>query len=148
MWSPWVDLTDSFSGTWTSNQKTDFLPRDIAHSFAVAYAGTAHSLQEVSPCSVSLDAAMPPLLIECGDAECLHDQVVALVQRAQRVEGMDVEFNVSEGMVHVFPLFYPFCKADSDPVQAIIDQNLGTNPKFVRVWNSGGGDCLYKALAS
>lgn len=118
MWSPWVDLSDSFSGTWTSNQKTDFLPRDIAHSFAVGYAGTEHTLREASPCSVELDAGLPPLLIECGDAECLHDQVGALVQRAEAVEGMDVEFHACEGMVHVFPLFYPFCKAESDPVQA------------------------------
>ena len=67
---------------------------------------------------MELDAGLPPLLIECGDAECLHDQVGALVQRAEAVEGMDVEFHACEGMVHVFPLFYPFCKAESDPVQA------------------------------
>lgn len=130
MWSPWVDLSDSFSGTWTSNQKTDFLPRDIAHSFAVGYAGTAHTLLEASPCSVDLDATLPPLLIECGDAECLHDQVVALVRRAEAVEGVDVEFHVSPGMVHVFPLFYPFCKADSEPVRA-----FGRMARFGdRVW--------------
>ena len=39
MWSPWVDLSDSFSGTWTLNQATDYLPRDIAHSIALGYAG-------------------------------------------------------------------------------------------------------------
>ena len=118
MWSPWVDLTDSFSGTWTSNQKTDYLPRDISLSLAKGYAGVAHSLQEVSPCNVVLDSALPPLLIECGSAECLHDQIVALVQRAKEVDGMDVEFHVADGMVHVFPLFYPFCKSDSEPVRA------------------------------
>ena len=75
-------------------------------------------MREASPCSVELDAGLPPLLIECGDAECLRDLVVALVQRAEAVEGMDVEFHACEGMVHVFPLFYPFCKAESDPVQA------------------------------
>ena len=51
---PWVDLTDSFSGSWTTNQATDFLPRDIAHQIALSYAGDEHSLQQVSPINVDM----------------------------------------------------------------------------------------------
>ena len=38
MYSPWLDLTDSCSGSWSSNQQYDFLPRDWAAKFAKAYA--------------------------------------------------------------------------------------------------------------
>lgn len=116
MWSPWVDLSDCLSGTWTSNQSTDYLPRDLAHSFALGYAGAKNTLQEISPCNVALSASFPPLLIECGDAECLCDQVTDLARRAKE-SGMDIEFNVAPGMVHVFPLFYPFCPSNSEPVR-------------------------------
>ena len=47
--SPWVDLNDSFSGTWTSNNDYDFLPRDLAAWFADEYAGK-RSLKEVNAC--------------------------------------------------------------------------------------------------
>ena len=60
---PWVDLTDSFSGSWTTNQATDFLPRDIAHQIALSYAGDEHSLQQVSP--INVDMAGKCLCISC-----------------------------------------------------------------------------------
>ena len=46
MLSPWLDLTDSCSGSWTANQKYDFIPCDLAHKLARAYAGE-RSLREV-----------------------------------------------------------------------------------------------------
>ncbi len=128
LWSPWVDLTDSCSGTWTTNQRTDFLPRDWAVRFARAYAGS-HTLAEVSPANVPF-SGFPPLLIEVGDAECLHDQVVACCARLE-ADGVDIQLHVSAGMVHVFPLMYTFSKKGAPPRQAFarakafVDQVLG-----------------------
>lgn len=129
LWSPWVDLTDSFSGSWTSNQRTDFLPRDWAAKFASAYAGGDENLANASPCTQSL-AGLPPLLIEVGDSECLHDQVVAFAEKAEEA-GVDVELHVSVGMVHVFPLFLVVSEPDSPPRRAFerlsvfVDRVLG-----------------------
>jgi monoterpene epsilon-lactone hydrolase len=115
MFSPWLDLTDSCSGSWTENQKYDFLPRDWAVRFACAYAGE-RSLREVSPASVSLEG-LPPLLIEVGECECLRDQVVAFIARAKEA-GVDVEDHLAPGMVHVFPLFVAIAADGSPPHQA------------------------------
>jgi acetyl esterase/lipase len=115
LWSPWVDLSDSISGSWTTNQRTDFLPRDLAAKIALGYAGI-HTLAAASPGNVDL-TGFPPLLIEVGDCECLHDQVVRFAGRASAF-GINVELHVAPGMVHVFPLFAAFAKADAEPVQA------------------------------
>jgi len=112
LWSPWVDLTDSCSGSWTSNQRTDFIPRDLAAKIALDYAGT-NTLAAVSPGNVDL-TGFPPLLIEVGECECLHDQVVKFAHRASGL-GVSVDLHVAPGMVHVFPLFAAFAGADAEP---------------------------------
>lgn len=117
MWSPWLDLTDCVSGSWTENQRYDYLPQDWALLFAKAYAGE-NTLEKVSPGHVSL-RGLPPLLIEVGDCECLHDQVVAFAARAKK-EGVDVSLHVAPAMVHVFPLFYAMSHDGSAPEQAFI----------------------------
>jgi len=113
--SPWLDLTDSFSGTWTSNQEFDYLPRDFSAWLALAYAGE-HTLLEASPSNVSLEK-FPPLLVLLGDCECLRDQVVAFVQKAKAAE-VEVTMHVEPGMVHVYPMFAMFAKEDSAPLRA------------------------------
>uniref|UniRef100_A0A6U3SV85 Alpha/beta hydrolase fold-3 domain-containing protein n=1 Tax=Ditylum brightwellii TaxID=49249 RepID=A0A6U3SV85_9STRA len=129
MWSPWLDLTDSFSGTWTTNQDTDFLPRDWAYKFSMAYAGGKDRLAEASPGNVNLEG-LPPLLVEVGDAECLRDSALVWVERA-KAAGVDVEAVVSDGMVHVFPLFAIFANKDLPPHQSyeraasFVDKVLG-----------------------
>jgi len=115
LWSPWVDLTDSCSGSWTTSQRTDFLPRDLAAKFALGYAGT-NTLATVSPGNVDL-AGFPPLLIEVGECECLHDQVVKFAHRANAL-GVSIDLHVATGMVHVFPLLAAFTAADAEPNMA------------------------------
>ena len=112
MISPWLDLTDCCSGSWTANQEYDFLARDLAAKLAKAYAGE-HTLREVSPCSVSFDG-LPPLMVEIGDCECLRDQVLAFVQSA-KAAGIDIEAHLEPGMVHVFPLLHEVAEGDSPP---------------------------------
>lgn len=101
--SPWVDLNDSFSGTWTSNNDYDFLPRDLAAWFADEYAGK-RSLKEVSPGRAS-GKGFPPMMIELGSCECLYDQVIAFARKLVAA-GVEVKLYVEPGMVHVFPLLF------------------------------------------
>ena len=104
MISPWLDLTDSVSGSWSSNQEWDFLPRDFGAWFARMYAGDKNTLEDVSPCTQSTEG-FPPLLVEVGKAECLYDQIVKWKEQAIN-EGIQVRFYEHEGMVHVFPLLF------------------------------------------
>eukprot|EP01044_Picomonas_judraskeda_P000578 COSAG03_NODE_26_length_19032_cov_87.110812_14_plen_416_part_00 len=128
MYSPWLDLTDSASGSWSSNQVYDFLPRDWAVKFAKAYAGE-RSLREVSPGSVSLEG-LPPLLIEVGECECLRDQILAFIQRG-KAAGLDIEDHLCEGMVHVFPLFAAIAAQGTPPhlaferLAGFVDRTVG-----------------------
>jgi len=122
------DLTDSCSGSWTTNQKYDYLPRDIAHQFALSYAGN-RTLAEVSPCNVDL-SDFPPLFIEYGDSECLHDQIETFIVRAKQ-ESLDVTAYSEPGMVHVFPLFVTVSDEGSAPhlafshMEAFMDRIMG-----------------------
>ena len=136
LWSPWVDLTDSYSGTWTSNQKIDFLPRDLAYQIALSYAGESNSLLQVSPMNVDM-STFPPLLVEVGDCECLFDQVKRMVIKG-RNEGVEINEIVSEGMVHVFPLLSSVSKKESPPNQAFERAKLFVNQRFGRVGCAGG----------
>jgi acetyl esterase/lipase len=61
----------------------------MAHMFALGYAG-GRSLRDVSPSSVSLEG-FPPLHVEVGDNECLHDQIKAFIVRAE-AEGVKVDY--------------------------------------------------------
>lgn len=133
LWSPWVDLTDSFTGSWTSNAKIDFLPRDLAYKIALSYAGSNNTLNDVSPINVDMNG-FPPLLISAGDCECLIDQVRVLITKC-KAAGVDVEEHIEEGMIHVFPLFAAFSKKNSAPVQAFQKAAVFMN----RVLKNGGG---------
>jgi monoterpene epsilon-lactone hydrolase len=103
MISPWLDLADPMtSPSWQNNQRYDYVIPSWSREFALAYAG-GRDLRQVSPGNVPVDG-LGPLLIEVGDCEVLRDQVVAFVDKA-RAAGADVTLNVSDAMVHVFPLF-------------------------------------------
>eukprot|EP00656_Telonema_subtile_P053315 TRINITY_DN7690_c0_g1_i4.p1 TRINITY_DN7690_c0_g1~~TRINITY_DN7690_c0_g1_i4.p1 ORF type:complete len:306 (-),score=63.98 TRINITY_DN7690_c0_g1_i4:165-1082(-) len=125
--SPWMDLTDSFSGTWSSNQEYDYLPRDMAHWFAQAYAGET-SLKEASPGEVSLEG-FPPLLIMVGERECLKDSVLEFSGKAEQA-GLDVTNVVERGMVHVWPMFAAFAQEDSAPLRAYEHMDSFTKKVF------------------
>ena len=75
-----------------------------------------------------------------GDSECLHDQVVELVNKL-RLNGINIETYVDIGMVHVYPLFHTFSKMDAPPnlafqrLSAFMDRVMSTGNYL----NSGDG---------
>jgi monoterpene epsilon-lactone hydrolase len=149
LWSPWVDLTDCCSGSWASNQRYDFLPRDLALKFALAYAGQ-RTLCEVSPSSIDCEG-LPPLLVEVGDSECLRDQVLEFVAQARNAN-VDIEEHVAAGMIHVFPLLSFAAEDNTAPHLAykhfadFVDRHLGVMERRVTTYRSECHACRNRIL--
>lgn len=133
--SPWVDLTDvGMTASWTTYENVDFLPRDLAEMFAECYKGPATGttdhdstntkrngaaagvgvgdevkspldLADLSPLYSKCLHLLPPMLVEFGACEVLHDQILAFCMKAAAV-GVPIEYFAREDMVHAFPLLY------------------------------------------
>ena len=103
--SPWVDLAAQDSSL-EENAGLDYLGALAPHMVELA----GHYLNGVdardplaSPLHGDL-SGLPPLLIHAGGAEVFRGQVERLARRA-REAGVQVEFTVYPGMIHVFHSF-------------------------------------------
>ena len=98
--SPWVDHTFS-GGSIALNEPYDFADRALAERWSAAYlAGADPRHPLASPLFADL-AGLPPLLVQVGGAELLHDEVEELVAKA-RAQGAEVAFTDWPGMFHVW----------------------------------------------
>ncbi|KAG2154560.1 Alpha/Beta hydrolase protein [Suillus clintonianus] len=111
LFSPWVDLTLSCE-SWDTNAPYDIIPTPgpTGHLHPVVmYLGDG--LEQyithpyASPLFGKLDG-LPPMLIQCGDAEVLHDEIVLLSHKAS-LAGVQVQLETYQDAVHVFQAF-PF----------------------------------------
>ncbi|KAH0838098.1 Alpha/Beta hydrolase protein [Lanmaoa asiatica] len=111
LFSPWVDLTLSCP-SWDTNAAYDIVPTPgpTAHLHPVVmYLGDG--LEEylthpyASPIFGKFDG-LPPLLIQCGEAEVLRDEIM-LVSHKASLAGVHVQHEMYEDAVHVFQAF-PF----------------------------------------
>lgn len=102
--SPWVDLALT-GGSLHKNKSTDFINMEVLRATAAMYLG-GHDPYDplVSPLYGNL-RGLPPLLIQVGSAELLYDDGRRLAHYARRA-GVDVQFDVYGGMVHVFQFMY------------------------------------------
>ncbi|EJU02599.1 hypothetical protein DACRYDRAFT_78439 [Dacryopinax primogenitus] len=109
--SPWVDLTMS-SDSWDSNAAYDIVPvpPPTSHLNPVlnylgpgpAGIGTYLTHPYASPLFGDL-SRLPPLLVQCGDAEVLRDECALLAHKAARA-GVTVKHEMYEDAVHVFQM--------------------------------------------
>ena len=103
--SPWCDLEETSGGTWDANASYDYLPVSGVGKFARAYGG------KVDPGKLSVKGAdlkgLPLLMVTAGAKEVLRGQIEAFVETA-REKGVEVEYYVEPGMVHVFQVFAAF----------------------------------------
>lgn len=160
LFSPWVDLdeedhTELAYKSRNSNQKFDFLPRDLIDLFSDAtinkslekeselsdddddaerkqqqsmfFRQWALDDDDDSSSSTSLDW-IPPILVHVGQCEVLHDQVVSIFRDIQK-KGARVELVVWRDMVHVSPCF---AAVHDSPVQ-----QLRMAGSFVRAATNG-----------
>lgn len=110
--SPWVDLTDAGLSPDLDNPH-DYLSADLLRVCSGHYASnTPRDDPRVSPVLADL-TGLPPLCIQAGGAEIFLPQVTRFADRA-RAAGVEVVFEVGEGMIHVFQalaMFLPEARA-------------------------------------
>lgn len=103
--SPWVDLAAGDSSL-EENAGVDYLGTLVPHMNELAhhYLNGAHARDPLASPLYGDLSGLPPLLIHAGGAEVFRGQVERLARRA-REAGVQVEFTVYPGMVHVFQSF-------------------------------------------
>ncbi|MCX5738690.1 MAG: alpha/beta hydrolase [Proteobacteria bacterium] len=102
LFCPWVDLLAA-GGSMDTNAAVDFGDRELLVAWAEDYMPPGSPRD---PRAFPIDAklnGLPPLLIQVGGAEVLHDQVVAFAQRA-RAAGVDVTLETEPAMFHDWQL--------------------------------------------
>ncbi|MDB5439617.1 MAG: alpha/beta hydrolase [Caulobacteraceae bacterium] len=117
--SPWVDLTCS-GESFQTNANLDPLISHVGMSQAATIflaGGIDPANPLVSPLFADL-AGLPPLLIQVSSDETLRDDSLALAREATRA-GVDARLDVTDAMVHVWPLFWPILAEGRDALKAI-----------------------------
>ena len=118
---PWVDLTAK-GGSLTENAPFDWSNEEVGQRWIEAYLN-GHDRRDplVSPVFADL-SGLPPLLIQIGGAELLHDQAATLAARA-KAAGVDVRLVVEPDMVHDWHSFagiFSHCARAIDDVGAFV----------------------------
>lgn len=119
--SPWVDLTDR-SGSMTANESYDWASPWMFDRWQREYlAGKNAEAPLASPALADLHG-LPPLLIQVGTAELLHDQVTAVAKRAREanVEVTLAEFEHRAHLWHALTPVFPEFQASIDQIGSYV----------------------------
>ncbi len=118
---PWVDLTAE-GGSLTHNEAFDWGNAAIGRRWKAAYLA-GHDPRDPLASPVFADLrGLPPLLVQVGDAELLHDQATTFARRAKEA-GVDVRLAVEPDMVHDWHSFagvFPRCARSIDDIGAFV----------------------------
>jgi acetyl esterase/lipase len=102
---PWVDL-GATEGSMQSHLAWDWAYLPAIERWSREFAGALDVRDpRVSPAYADL-RGLPPMLVQVGSAEILHDQVVAFASRA-REAGVDTTLRVHDDMIHVWHALAP-----------------------------------------
>jgi epsilon-lactone hydrolase len=100
--SPWVDLAGEGESHRTRARRDPMLGSAGLARWSRAYAGELVRDPRCSPLHAQL-SALPPVLIEVGTEEVLHDDATRLAQRLDAA-AVKVTMHVGDGLWHDFPL--------------------------------------------
>ena len=100
--SPWVDLAGAGESHRTRADRDPMLRPDGLARWARAYAGPNIDDPRCSPLRADL-SELPPVLIQVGTEEVLHDDSTRLAHEL-RTAGVPVVLQVEEGLWHDFPM--------------------------------------------
>ena len=118
---PWVDLTAK-GGSLTDNAAFDWSNEEIGERWIEAYLD-GHDRRDPLASPVFADlGGLPPLLVQVGGAELLHDQAMTLAAHAKEA-GVDVRLVVEPDMVHDWQAFaglFSQCARAIDDVGAFV----------------------------
>eukprot|EP01035_Chromulina_nebulosa_P016892 gene16892-22381_t len=99
--SPWVDWFDFTSESMKTNVCFDYIEPTAAKLTAKLYVETPVNYH--SPTNKDF-VGFPPLLVEYGECEILHDQIKVFIDKATAA-GVNVQSNCYPDMIHVFQVF-------------------------------------------
>jgi len=104
MLSPWADLAGTGESVRTRAALDPMIGGDLA-AFGRYYVGPDGDPQHplISPIHADM-RGLPPLLIQVGTREVLHDDAIRLAERVRAGQGK-VELEVWDDMIHVFQVF-------------------------------------------
>lgn len=104
MLSPWADLAATGESVRTRAALDPMITGDVA-AFARFYVGPDGDPNNplISPIYADL-RGLPPILIQVGTREVLHDDAIRLAERVRAGQGR-VELEVWDDMLHVFQVF-------------------------------------------
>lgn len=118
---PWVDLTAE-GGSLTRNAPFDWGNEAVGRRWIRAYLGD-HDPRDPLVSSVYADLrGLPPLLIQVGGAELVHDQATTLARRAKEA-GVDARLVVEPDQIHDWHAFaglFAHCARSIDDVGAFV----------------------------
>ncbi|MDC0668266.1 alpha/beta hydrolase fold domain-containing protein [Nannocystis radixulma] len=103
VFSPWTDLTFSGASMRGRAARERLLDEDMLRNAARGYIGSTSAHDPRASPLLGIPARLPPLLIQVGSEEILHDDSVRYAQRAHAA-GHDVTLQQWTGMHHVFQL--------------------------------------------
>jgi epsilon-lactone hydrolase len=116
--SPWADLSQGGESYRSRLKRDPMITKPGLDEMAAAYlAGAAAKTPLASPLFADLKG-LPPLLIQVGSEEALHDDSMQLKARAEDA-GVDVSVESWGGMVHVWHIFHPILSEGRDAVARI-----------------------------
>ena len=102
--SPWTDLAATGPSLWHFQARDPLLDSETLRRTALLYLNGANPRDpRASPLYADL-RSLPPLLLQCGSADVLHDDASRLAERA-RAAGVAVTLEIWDQMVHVWHLF-------------------------------------------
>lgn len=104
--SPWTDLTARGASIEENDEKCAMFTADTIRRAGAKYAGAlALDDPRVSPLYGSFER-LPRLFICASTDEVLRDDSIRTAEKA-RAAGVDVELQIEEGLVHIWPIFAP-----------------------------------------
>ncbi|MEO0400150.1 MAG: alpha/beta hydrolase [Pseudomonadota bacterium] len=120
LYSPWTDLTVSGRSAVENAEADAMFTLDTIQRGAHRYAGDLPlDDPRVSPLFGSFKG-LPPLLIFASADEILRDDAVRLHDAAS-AEGIDSTLIVEDGLVHVWPVFYPLMPEARETIATTAD---------------------------
>ncbi len=116
--SPWADLSQGSDAYRTRAARDPMITKAGLDESAAHYLGGADAKTPLaSPVFADLKG-LPPLLIQVGTDEVLHDDSMTLKTRADEA-GVDVSVESWGGMVHVWHIFFPLLSEGRDAIARI-----------------------------
>jgi monoterpene epsilon-lactone hydrolase len=113
--SPWCDLGQGGEAFRARAKRDPIVSKDGLDSLAKAYLGDVDPKTPLaSPLFADLKG-LPPLLIQVGTEEALHEDAVRLRARAEEA-GVEVSAESWGGMIHVWHIFHPILSEGRDAI--------------------------------